>query len=116
MEVKFQADESLNHEVVMLLRRRAPGLDIRGAHEAGLRGLPDPEVLRAAALEGRVLVTADKATMPAHFAGFIADDESAGVIVVPRRLNAREAAEDIQLIWAATEAEEWVNRILYLPL
>lgn len=116
MEVKFQADESLNHEVVTILWRRVPGLDIRTAHEAGLRGLSDREVLRAAALEGRILITADKATMPAHFASFISAAESPGVLVVPRRLTAKAAAEDIHLIWAATEAEEWTNRIAYLPL
>ncbi|QQS46541.1 MAG: DUF5615 family PIN-like protein [Acidobacteriota bacterium] len=97
------------------MRRLEPGLDVLTAHQAGLRGRPDPKVLQLAAQEGRVLITADKATMPMHFAAFIAVAESPGVLIVPRHLTVRDTAEALLLIWGATEAEEWVNRITYLP-
>jgi hypothetical protein len=116
MNPRFLADASLNHSVLTMLHRREPLLDFLGAHAAGLRGLPDPEVLRVAPDAGRLLVTPDKATMPAHFADFIAARESPGVLPVPRHLNVREVAENLLLVWAASEAEEWVNRISYLPI
>jgi hypothetical protein len=28
----------------------------------------------------------------------------------------REAAEDVVLMWAASEAEEWQNRVIFLSL
>src|SRR5437867_6489991 len=95
MKIRFLADASLNHEVVTILRRREPRLDIRTAHEAQLRGLPDPEVLRLAAGESRLLLTADRATMPHHFAAFIATADSPGVLIIPPHLSVREAAQAI---------------------
>jgi hypothetical protein len=74
-------------------------------------GCEDPEVPAAAAQSGRLLVTRDKATFPNHFAEFIAQHESPGVIVIPPRLTIAQIAEELFLIWLAMEAEEWTNRI-----
>jgi hypothetical protein len=41
---------------------------------------------------------------------------SSGVIVIPQKLPVRAEVEDLLLIWTASEAEEWVNRIQILPL
>lgn len=76
----------------------------------------DPEVLAVAARKTRVLLTRDKATFPQHFADFIVHTDSAGVIVIPPHLTIAQIAEDIFLIWLAMEAEEWINRITYLPV
>jgi hypothetical protein len=73
-------------------------------------------VLAIAAGEGRILVTHDYRTMPRHFADFIVTRESPGVLVVPQHLSVADAAEYLLLIWNATEAEEWINRICLLPL
>jgi hypothetical protein len=54
--------------------------------------------------------------MPRHFAEFITGETSSGVIVVPQKLAISIAVEDIVLIWAASEAKEWENRIQSLPL
>jgi hypothetical protein len=81
-----------------------------------LAGLTDEEVLSLAAKDGRVLVTHDQTTMPAHFGVFIASAKSPGAIVVPQSLATRQVVEELALIWAATDSEEWVNRIVYLPI
>ena len=54
--------------------------------------------------------------MPLHFANFIATQTSAGVVIVSQDLPIRQAVEDLVLIWEASEAEEWINRIDSLPL
>ena len=54
--------------------------------------------------------------MPDHFAEFITRETSAGLLNVPQRLAIARAVEDLVLIWTASEAEEWVNRIYSLPL
>ena len=77
---------------------------------------PRLEVLKVAAQEGRVLVTHDHKTMPRHFAQFIMRDTSPGLLVVPQHLAVVAAVEDLRLIWFATEAEEWVDRVSFLPL
>ena len=116
MSVRFQADADLNHIIVKATLRREPSIDFQTAHAAGLVGVPDPEVLALAALAGRVLVTHDRKTMATHFAEFIGHAPSSGVIVVPQKLPVRAAVEDLLLIWTASEAEEWRNRIQVLPL
>jgi hypothetical protein len=116
MRVRFQADADLNQIIVAASLRRAPEVDFRTASVAGLERLNDLEVLAVAAREGRVLVTHDSKTMPRHFAEFVASHTSAGVIVVPQHLAVSAVVDDLLLIWAATEAEEWANRICYLPV
>lgn len=119
MKVRYQADADLDGRIVRAVRRQEPQLDFQLATEAragqGLRGLLDPVVLAAAAEEGRMLVTHDRRTMPAHFAEFNTIRQSPGVIVVPRRIQLSVAAEWLISIWAASEAEEWVNQLFYLP-
>ena len=66
--------------------------------------------------DGRVLVTHDQATMPRHFADFVRSQHSPGVIIVPQDLPLREAADDLILIWTATDADEWIDRIAFLPI
>ena len=69
-----------------------------------------------ASREGRALVTHDRRTMPRYFSEFITTETSSGVIIVSQRLPVASAVEDLLLIWSATEAEEWINRIWFLPL
>lgn len=116
MKVRFQADADLNHTIVLATVRREPGIDFQTAVTAGLPGVDDPEVLAMAAQNGRVLITHDRKTMPRHFAEFITRETSSGLLVIPQSLSVAAAVEDLILIWSATEAEEWVNRIGILPL
>jgi hypothetical protein len=83
---------------------------------ARLAGLADQEVLARAAQDHRILVTHDQATMPRHFAGFVQAQRSPGLIIIPQYLPLREAADDLILIWTATLAEEWTDRIAFLPV
>jgi hypothetical protein len=116
MTVRFQADADLNHIIVKATLRREPSIDLQTAHVANLGGVEDQEVLALAAQAGRVLVTHDCKTMPRYFAEFIGHTSSNGVIVIPQKLPIRAAVEDLFLIWTASEAEEWRNRIPVLPL
>src|SRR5437899_3152721 len=77
MRVKFQADADLDGRILRGVRRAAPEIDFRTAHDAAFVGLPDPRVLEVAAQDGRVLVSQDRNTMPAHFRAFIREHQSA---------------------------------------
>lgn len=81
-----------------------------------MEGLDDPEVLALAASAGRMLVTHDRRTMPRHFAEFIVRQASPGLLVIPQSLAVASAVEDLILIWSATEAVEWIDRLAALPL
>jgi hypothetical protein len=116
MKVRFQADADVNQHIVRAVRRREPEIDFQTAHEAGLHGLDAETVLAQAAHAGRLLVSHDRRTMPMHFATFTAARTSAGVILLSQSLPIIQAVEDLILIWEASEAEEWVNRLDSLPL
>jgi hypothetical protein len=116
MRPRFQADADFNEEIISGLLRNHPDMDFQTAEEAGLRGLPDPSVLARAADDRRILVTHDRRTLPAHFADFIQRRESPGVIIISQRVTVRRAMDELDLVWEASEAEEWTNLIVELPL
>jgi hypothetical protein len=115
MPIRFQADADLNQIIVSALVRRVPAIDFRTATAAGLAGLKDEDVLALAARDASILVSHDQATMPRHFGEFIRSHRSPGLIVVPQHLPLGEVVEDLILIWTATRAEEWTDRIAFLP-
>jgi hypothetical protein len=117
VKVRFLADADLNKAIVRGVLRREPSLDFLTAQTAGLRGRNDPEVLALASDRQRVLVSHDVGTMPAHFRAFRrAGKQSSGVFLIPQSLDVGTAIDELLLIWLASEAAEWENRIEWLPL
>ena len=116
MRVKFQADADLDGRILRGLRRAAPEIDIRTAADANLASLEDPEVLQIAAKAGRILVSQDRRTMPGHFARFSAGTHSPGVILLREAIHISTAIDELILIWSASEASEWIGRLVWIPL
>lgn len=116
MKIRYQADADLNQKIVAATVRLDPRIDFRTADTAKLAGVDDLGVLEIAAREGRILVTHDKSTMPDHFARFIQTHESTGVFIVPRGLKLADIAEELVMISEESDSEEWINRIIYIPL
>ncbi|MBV8819679.1 MAG: DUF5615 family PIN-like protein [Acidobacteriaceae bacterium] len=115
--IRFIGDADFNLEIVRGCWRREPGLEFISSHVARLHGVPDPEVLAIAARESRVLLSHDCKSMPAHFGDFLQSGGSIpGLILVPQFLSIGEAVEELLLIWGASEAEEWKDRLIRLPL
>ncbi len=54
--------------------------------------------------------------MPRYFGEFILSRTSPGLFVIPQHAELLIVIEELILIWAASEAEEYVNSILSLPL
>jgi hypothetical protein len=53
--------------------------------------------------------------MPKHFRQFTQSRRSPGVLLVRQDLPVGEAIEILLLIWEASEADEWVNRLCLAP-
>ena len=116
MTVRYQADADLDQAIVTGVLRREPTIDFQTAFAAGLEGVKDPEVLAIAAKQERILVSHDRRTMPLEFAEFIISNQSSEIIIVSRKSPTEIVIEELLLIWAASSAEEWVDRIAKLPL
>lgn len=116
MKIRFQADADLDKTIILALLRIEPSIDFQTAHDAGLAGLSDSQVLERTASENRLLISHDQRTMPHHFAEFIQIQTSAGLFIIPQHTPLTAAVEDLLLIWWEHEPDDWVNRISYYPL
>jgi len=116
LKVKFLADENLRRAIVLGVRRREPSISFLPAFEKGAAGRDDLVLLQIAADEGRILVSHDVRTMPRHFREFVQGEVSPGLILIPQKLALSVAIEELVLLWTASEDNEWVNQICYLPL
>jgi hypothetical protein len=115
--VRFLADASLHGAIVTGCLRREPAIDFLSAHEARLEGVPDPAVLAFATLQNRILVTSDLRTMPHHFGDFLeANGQCTGVFLVKQRALLADVIDTLVLIWAASDSDDWKNRVVEIPL
>jgi hypothetical protein len=97
--------------------RREPSVGFQSAHADHLDGVPDPEVFRLAAAQGRILISHDENSMPGHFGDFLRKGgRSPSVLIMPQGAPVGRVIESIVLMWIASEAEEWIGRIVWLPL
>jgi hypothetical protein len=54
--------------------------------------------------------------MPGYFMRLRETRSSPGLIIVSQELEIGAAIEDLLLIWLATDAEEWVNHLGFVPI
>jgi hypothetical protein len=116
LRVRFQADNDLRSAIRIGVIRREPAIDFQSAKEARLDSIPDQEVLRLAMKQGRILVSHDENSMSVHFRKFIAaGNQSPGLLLVPQGRQIGSVIETIVLIWIASQADEWSNRMAWIP-
>ncbi|MCI0378468.1 MAG: DUF5615 family PIN-like protein [Gemmataceae bacterium] len=113
---RFLADEDLRFEIVLAVRRLEPAIDITTVVELGRAGSSDAEVLAFAQAQSLLVVSHDVNSLKAEAEQRIAQGQSvAGVFLTAQSKPTRPVAESIVLLWAASEAEEWANRVVFLP-
>ena len=116
MKPQFQADNDLRNAIRVGVLRREPSISFQTAFAAKLDGVKDPEVLLLAASEGRILVSHDENSLPGHFRDFLAaGHHSPGVFLVRQGAPIGAVIESIVMLWVASEADEWKDRIEWLP-
>lgn len=115
MRIGFQADADLDGRILRGLRRVSPEIEIRTAFDAGFAGL---EVTRSCGLlrilgeflsakigarcQDTLLVISKEHRVPESYS--FAKDPIAVAI------------EELVLIWSASESDEWMNRLVWIPL
>jgi hypothetical protein len=61
-------------------------------------------------------VSQDRGTMPGHFVRHLRGAQSPGVVLLREAIPIATAIEELLLIWSASDAEEWINRLIWIPL
>lgn len=115
--LRLLADENFNGDILRGLLLREPGLDVVRVQDAGLAGRDDPDVLAWAAEQNRIVLSHDRATMPDYASDRVAAGEPMpGLLLFDDRFPTGQAIQEILLIVACTRQEEWLDRVVYLPL
>lgn len=115
--LRLLSDENFNGDIVRGLLLRHPDLDLCRVQDVGLEEADDPTILEWAAANNRILLTHDRATMPDFaYARVVAGQPMPGVFVLNDRIAVRQAIDELLLIEACSEQEEWANLVVYLPL
>ena len=114
---RFLTDQDFNANIVTGVRRTEALVELVSVRELGLATHPDAAILDYAASNGFIVISHDARTMRAHAQDRIAQGLTmTGLCLVRQRRLIRPVVESILLIWTATEAEEWLNRIEFLPI
>lgn len=115
--LKLMVDQDFDHDILRGLIQRIPNLDAVTALQAGLSDAPDPELLAWADEAGRIIVTHDRSTMPAHASSRMKQGKRVfGVFVVSRRLQIVDVINDLEIMVTCSGEHEWENVVRYLPL
>jgi hypothetical protein len=117
--VQLLFDEHVSKALGKGLRRLSPGADLLrvGEPDAPACGTSDADLLLWCEANRRLLVSRDRSTMPDFFARHLsAGHQSWGVLLLRPEMSLQESIHELALVTGASWAEEWLDRISYLPL
>jgi hypothetical protein len=118
VNVRFLLDENLDPKVKIAALRLNPAADVLRVGDQGVPPLStaDPDLLRFCEVAQRILVTADRTTMPDHVnAHLAADGHIWGICLLRDGFSIYRIAQELLLIAEASTAEEWLDRIEWIP-
>lgn len=109
----------MNHNVPAAITDglRLRGVDVITAYEDGSHLLDDPELLDRATAMGRVLFSMDRDLLTVASGLQRSAKQFAGLIYAhPLRTSIGQCIHDLELLARATDPEDFLGRIEYLPL
>ncbi|MDY7039358.1 MAG: DUF5615 family PIN-like protein [Chloroflexota bacterium] len=116
---RFLLDEHILQATQSQLLRLDAEIDVLAVGQplAPPKGTSDPDILVWIEKRGYILVTANRRTISEHVrAHYAAGRSIPGILLLKRGVSLGQVIEQLYLLWAASDAEEYVDRILYLPL
>ena len=118
MKMRFLLDENLTPRIKASVLRWEPAIDIERVGDPGMPPLAtsDPEILQYLAACQRALITDNRRTMPVHAKHYLSKESHHwGIFLVRPKTPIRLLTEEIYLLWEASEAEEWIDLIRFIP-
>lgn len=118
MKIRFLLDENLSPKLKLAVQRQQPNIDklrVGDPHTPAL-GTLDPDLLKYLQLSKRLLVTDNRSSMPERLqAHWKNGNDIWGVVWIRPRSTLYQWVESMVLMWEITEAEEWINRLDWIP-
>lgn len=114
---RFLADQDFNEHIIRGVLRREPAIDFVRLRDVGLERRSDAEILAYAAAENRIIVSHDVNTMSAAaYDRLAAGQPISGLLLIHQLAPLAPGIDNLVLIWTASEADEWLNQVCFLPL
>jgi hypothetical protein len=116
--MRFLGDEHVPRRLLRAVRDREPALEF---FRVGMSGMPamgstDTDLLRFAEAGGYAILTNDVSTMPAHAQHHLAAGYHTWGVFLITTISWRQLIESLLTLWGASEAEEWRDQVVFLPL
>ena len=118
MRPRFLIDENLMPDLKTAIWRHDMSIDVLRVGDGGAPSLEtlDPEILAYLEISQRCLITNNRKSMPGHVdTHSVAGRHHWGIFRVRRGTTIGRLAATVHLIWAASEAEEWKDRMEWIP-
>lgn len=119
MKIRYLLDENLPPKLQAAILRFNGAIDILrvGDPDTPPLGTLDPEVLQYLELSQRLLVTDNRRSIPGHLEDYWeTGGHSWGVFWLRPSGTIRIWAEELFVIWETSEAEEWIDKVDWIPL
>jgi hypothetical protein len=115
--LRLLSDENFDGNIVRGLFRRSPEIDLLRVQDVGLQQVSDPSILEWAAVEGRILLTHDRRTVPRFAFERVAEGKRMpGVFVVDDRMPIGQAIDELLLAVKYGHESDWNDLVTYFPL
>jgi hypothetical protein len=118
MKIRFLLDENLSPRLIRALHRLNPAIDVLRVGQDGAPplGTADPDLLRHLEITQLLLVTDNRTSMPEHLQEYWAQGGHLwGLVWIRPGTSLGRLAQELHLIWDASEAEEWLDRVEWVP-
>ena len=117
--IKYLLDEHVSPRFRQAFVRREPEMVVRRIGDAGAPPIQsaDPDILLWCEAHGFSLVTNNRASMPVHLRDHLGIGHHVpGIFVLNPNMTMGETIDELSLIWAAADSDEYVDLLRYLPV
>ncbi len=119
MEIRYLLDENVNPVLRTELLRREPRLTVWKIGDPGAppKGTPDLDILAWCEENSFILITNNRKSMPSHVKTHLAKGRHfPGIFELNPDMSLGETIEELLLVWGASEAHEYQDLLLFLPI
>lgn len=117
--IRYLLDENVDPAYRSGLLKREPTMSVWqvGAPAAPPRGTSDPDILLWCEENWFILVTNNRHSMPVHLRDHLAEGRHVpGIFEMNPDMTIGHTIDELWLIWGASDEDEYVDLIAYLPI
>ena len=116
---RFLIDENISPEYRTQLLRHEPSLTVLAVGDEGAppKSTPDPDILEWCEQHQFNLITNNRESMPQHLSDYLAAGHHVpGIFTINLEVPMGKIIDELILIAGAADADEYMDRITYIPL